>query len=801
MDNPVIEGPLPKSGASASTSRSYQSVQPVTNSVALKRTWLALNLLGIAALGSLHTTAEHFQLFVGWAVFTALNSLLSGSARLHNVISTQHKADFPWQLALNVTMGIAWGSGALLLLPHASTTEAGIMLLLIALITVAAIPCLTATEERFAAFMLPCATIVIAAVVLDGRFVHLTAWFVLFSCALLVMAHVFNDERRQLLLFVQSVFDQIDGNRQASTAALKTMTPAARLKLSTLKDLRGRYERKRRVLRTLGDAVVTTTQSGEIDYLNPVAEVMLGSTLKQLRKAPVEQGLKLVSNPEQQALTRDMFNQMQANGRTFRSDGDTQLVRRDGVIYGVDVTATPIKDEFGEFAGTSFLIRDVTEQRHQAESVAWQASHDPLTGAINRTEFEIRMRNLIRNMHNDNHKQHALLYLDIDKFKFINDSYGHAAGDIVLKTLAEVLRTRIRGADTLARIGGDEFCCLLYSCSADKARLIAEGLRIAVERAEFQFEQIELPVSLSIGIAEIDSDSQSTAEVIRAADAACYSAKQYGRNRVQIFEPDAGGVQKQSRVFDFVKDIQTAIHGNRLELFYEPLQATQDHGDAMWCELSVGVRNAEGEIVPREDLAKLARRYQLIEEIDRWVVKAVIDGLRLNHPTLSRMDLVMLPLSSQSMTDQNLLNYIQQQVKENPAHATRIGFCFDDIGLSAHLDGVRYFVSALRQYGCRFAIGDLGFSGDGIAIVKSLQADFLGIRGELVQNMLMSSVDYEVVLGLSRIARSLGMQTIAARADTQTLRDALAKMGIDYTKGEIHATPRPVAIHTEAQWI
>jgi diguanylate cyclase (GGDEF)-like protein len=444
------------------------------------------------------------------------------------------------------------------------------------------------------------------------------------------------------------------------------------------------------------------------------------------------------------------------------------------------------------------VLRDVTERRRRAESIVWQATHDPLTGTINRAEFELRLKKLYRSARDEGGNVHSLLYIDADRFKFINDTYGHAAGDAAIKTLSDVLRARIRGADTLARVGGDEFTALLYSCGADRARLIAEGLRNAVEKHEFTWHGVELPLAVSIGVVEINRDSRTTAQIMRAADAACYAAKKRGRNRVHVSEPQDDG--SQTRAFDFVRDIQTAIHGNRLELFYQPL-CPADGGGSVSCELSVGVRDERGHLLPRADLDELTRRYHLSEDIDRWLVKAAIDAVRLNHPSLSSKELVMVPLSQQSLADERQLEHLAGIVKDHPDEARRLGFVLDQPGVAAQLDYLRYFVSAMKQHGCRILIGDLGFGSEAIGLMKSLQADYLGIPAGLVARMLDSSVDYEIVLGMSRVARSLGMQTVAESAPTESLREALAKMGVDFVKGQLNEGPRPVAIHSEAQWI
>lgn len=770
---------------------------------ALAYVFLAANLFALAGLGATLVPHVSLPLLVGWASFTFLNALLLCSARAGLVVEGASR-NAVFNTAMAAILGLAWGGGVVLFAP--ATPPLGYAVLMAAAFTVAlvAVPLFGTQRSAIVYFLATFATLAIGGILRDARHPLLALWIGAGSATLLIIAGAWFEGHRRLRDGLRDVLTI--GNGGAADGARRDdgelVTAAARL-TQDLVDMRHAAVRDRRVLDALGDAVMSLDADGHVATVNGVAEVLLGWSADKLIGRPVEDVLRLSFPPDARNQAREVFEQVRRTRRPQHDSDHTQLVRRDGVIYGIEYSVTPIRDARGEFAGAAYLLRDVTEKRNRAESIAWQATHDALTGTINRAEFELRMKKLVRRAQDGSDHVHTLLYIDIDRFKFINDTFGHAAGDVVLKALAEILRTRIRGADTLARIGGDEFAALLYSCGRDKARLIAEGLRIAVENHEFDWQGLELRVSLSIGIVEIDSTSKSTPELVRAADTACYTAKRLGRNRVQLFDQDAAQSGKNARVFDFVKDIQTAIHGNRMELFYLPLEATLAAGSAALaaCELSVGIRNAAGEFLTREELLDLASRYQLIEDIDRWAIKAAVDALRLNHPALDAMDLVIVPLSQQSMTDDRLLDFVTCLVREDPDVGPRLGFSFDEAGLVGHIEHVRFFVTALKECGCRFMVSDLGFGAEGIDIIKSLQADFLGIRGRLVQNMLHSTVDYEVVLGLSRIARSLGMRTVAEDVATPVLREALGKMGIEYAKGVTEDSARRVSIHSEAQWV
>ena len=788
--------------ARANTSHGRHPTSSYAN--VLSRCWVIANLLAVAGVSAAFWERAPVMVLIGWSAFTALNALLHLASRSGHVFGHAATQSQVFNTGLAGVFGLSWGAGIAILLPIADPVQASVLLAAAFGVATLGIPVFAEFRSSYRFFAVSLAILASLSALSDDRFTVAFYWIVIASTTLLVMASVYYRSFENLRAIVHR-FLHINDFTPEGTAihryADAELGSLADKKLDALGDAFAAHERNCRVLRALGDAVVATDTAGNIEYVNPVAEVLLGWTHKELENRSIEDCMRIVFPPDQRNHTREMFDQSRLTRRTQSSNDNAQLIRKDGVVYGIDYIVTPIKDDRGEFSGTAFVLRDVTEKRHRAETIAWQATHDPLTGTINRTEFEIRLKKLLRRAQDDSGNVHTLLFIDIDKFKFVNDSYGHAAGDSALKALADILRTRIRGADTLARVGGDEFTALLYSCSSEKARLIAEELRAEVEKREFTWRSIELPVSISIGIVEINKQCKSTAEIIRAADSACYTAKKFGRNRVQLFESDRATSTKQARVFDFVKDIQTAIHGNRLELFYQPLCPMAGAQSSNRCELSVGIRKSDGAFIPRSELSDLARRYQLTEDIDRWVVKATIDALRLNHPTLCEMELVLMPLSQQSLSDDRLLDYIIQNVEENKTYGHRLGFTFDEPGLSGHLEYVRYFITSLKQHSCHFMVSDLGFGSESVDLIKSLQTDYLGIRGSLVQNMLYSSVDYEVVLGLSRIARSLGMQTVAEQADTHSMRDALAKMGVDYAKGQLNEEPRRVSIYSEAQWI
>ena len=752
------------------------------------RCWLAVHLAALAGITTSLRLSAPPALLVGWSIFVLLNVVLQLSLRTGN-------RDGPERLATPTAaaLGLAWGLGLGVLMPYADSTALAAMLSAALAVALFGIPVFGEQVIAYTYFFATLGLMTLGGVIYGGHHDGAILWVMLAMVTLQLVASSYFRTHRALRDTLRLVLGAEPPSATGTGVNTAQMLAHAARGVADLSGLRAQEARQRQTLDTLGDGLLTCDALGKIDYVNASAAALLGFDRAQLLGMPLEECVRIVHGRDPHNRTREIFEDVRLNRQVQAMSEQPQLLRMDGVAFGVDYLVAPLLDEHQQFTGVSLQLRDMTSRRQRTESVAWQASHDALTGIINRREFERRMHKLLQRMDGATNNLHTLLYIDIDKFKFINDTYGHAAGDHALRTLTDVLRTRIRGADTLARIGGDEFCALLYSCSAERARAIGESLRSAIDQHTFTWADIQLPVSISVGLVEIGPELRTTADLLRAADAACYSAKSFGRNRVQMFEPVTGeDVQREQRL-EVVRDIQRALQDGRLDLFYQPLCATTTALPIDHCEVGVGIRTAGDVFIPRQEVVAVAARYQLSADIDRWLIKASIETLYSEQALLGDMRLVLIPLSAQSAADDRLLEYAIRMVRDHRAVASRLGFTLPEAVLASHPDLVRYFITTLKQDDCHFMIDDLGFGSDAIDAIKSMQVDYLGIRGCFVRNLLTSSVDYEVVLGLCRVARALGMKTVAGHADSRALRDALAKMGVDYAKGLLHDGPRRVA--------
>ena len=795
-----IEPPAIRRLPSALAASATATVPPAHDQHALGRVWLVANLATVGGVIALGWGQAPLPLLGGWALFVLLNVGLCLAVRAS--AGGRGREREQRETAVAAMLGLAWGAGVALLLPYTTVATQGALLTSAFAIALVALPVFADGRAAYPYFLSTLAVLTTAGLVHDGRQAALTLWVALGSAILLTIAAAYFHALEQLRAIVRRLL-RVSAMGAAGSGLAdsdRALAQQAERALDRLHLGLAQHARDQRVLHALGGALLVTDGEGRVDYINAVAETMLGRRPTELYGQRIEDCLRLVVAPAAFTMARALFEQVRSSRHAQFSSDEAQLLRADGVLYGIDYVVTPIIDERGTFTGASFTLRDVTSRRQRTDRIAWQATHDALTGTLNRAEFERRLIQLLACDPITRGPACTLLFIDIDKFKFINDSYGHAAGDYVLRALAEVLRQQMRGADTLARLGGDEFCALLQACNADKARLLAEGLRTAVERYDFRWHEVALPVSLSVGVVAVGADARSSSDLLHAADSACYTAKQFGRNRVELIEQGADDSQRHALSIKRVQEIQSALHEQRLDLFYQPLCATATAHPSTRCEINVGIRGAEDRVLPHQEVIELAARFRLSAAIDRWAVKATLDALRLQHPAFDGMATVFMPLSAQALTDDNVLEFVIRMVREQRELAGRLGFTIPAIALAADAEFVRYFIATLKQDGCQFMVSDLGFGGGAIDLIKSMQIDYLGIGASFVSNMLASSVDYEVVLGLSRVARALGMHAVADQADSLPVREALAQMGVEFAKGRLRDGPRRVRQYDAAGW-
>jgi len=459
----------------------------------------------------------------------------------------------------------------------------------------------------------------------------------------------------------------------------------------------------------------------------------------------------------------------------------------------MDVAYYPYHDGAGKDSGVVVSWRDLTETHTLSEKLSYQASHDALTGLVNRREFEQRLRDLIDLARNEQ-TEHALCYLDLDQFKVINDTCGHVAGDELLRQLGMLLPDKVRKGDTLARLGGDEFGVLMERCSIVQATRVANVLLDAIRNLQFHWEDKTFNVGVSIGVVPINETSESITAVLSTADSACYAAKDGGRNQIHVYREDDIKVAQRQGEMQWVARIQRALDDDRFELYAQPIVpiATPDSAPVHY-EALLRMRDEQGRIVLPGAFLSAVERYNLSARLDNWVIRNAFEWL-IQHPEcMQGLDLLSINLSGHSLGDSQLMGHIIERFKEGRIPPDKICMEITETAAITNLTSATRFIKMLKEWGCQFALDDFGSGLSSFAYLKNLPVDFLKIDGLFVKDILDDAIDYAMVKSINEIGHVMGKKTVAEFVDSKAVLSALAAIGVDYAQGYAVGKPQPIA--------
>ncbi|MBV8497026.1 MAG: EAL domain-containing protein, partial [Gammaproteobacteria bacterium] len=546
-------------------------------------------------------------------------------------------------------------------------------------------------------------------------------------------------------------------------------------------------ERAQVTLQSIGDAVLSTDAEGRIDYINPVAETLTGWSLAEARGQPIGAVLKLINELTREPIENSLSGALGRSGSGAPAD-HAVLITRAGTEVAIQESAAPICDRGGQVIGAVVVFHDVTKERRLKRALSWQASHDALTGLINRREFDNRLHAALSSAQRGE-GSHALLYIDLDQFKVVNDTCGHQAGDRLLRDVTGLLQTRVRATDIIARLGGDEFGVLLESCSTEQATRLAEGVRQAIRDFRFVWGSGTMSVGASIGVVAIHADTENVANVMSAADLACYAAKDAGRNRIHVY--DADGVSDRHREMHWVARVTRAAEDGRLELFFQPIVSLGTTGIPVFHELTVRLRSDDGQLVPPCEFIPAAERFNVMSVIDRQVVTRAIEILRERGERGQVLPLLAVNLSGTSLNDPSFVDFVLRSVGE-PAIAGALCFEITETAAVTNLANARYVMSELKARGCRFALDDFGSGVSSFVYLKTLPVDFLKIDGQFISQIADDPVSRSMVEAIGKVARALGIATIAECVESDAVLKELTRIGVDFAQGFHLAHPLPV---------
>jgi diguanylate cyclase (GGDEF)-like protein len=441
--------------------------------------------------------------------------------------------------------------------------------------------------------------------------------------------------------------------------------------------------------------------------------------------------------------------------------------------------------------GAVTTYTDITDTHKLTQQLAYQARHDSLTSLVNRREFESQLERVLK-VSRDEQSAHAICYLDLDQFKVINDTCGHAAGDELLRQLAVELRKNIRKSDLLARLGGDEFGALLENCSLSEAHRVADSLRRCVEEFRFTWLERSFPVGVSIGLVPVNAGSGSVTEVLSAADAACYTAKDQGRNRVHLYSVGDVELTQRHGEMQWVTRLQDALENGQLCLMYQtiaPLEESVIEGEHY--ELLVRMRDDDGGLIPPGMFLPAAERYNLVGRIDRWVVRHAFDVFAEDPALLDALHTCSINLSGHSVSDESFHGFIVDEFKRSGVPPAKIVFEVTETAAITHLTRATEFMMALREIGCRFSLDDFGSGLSSFGYLKTLPVDYLKIDGMFVKDILDDPIDHSMVKCINEIGQVMGKLTVAEFVENDDIRAAVRELGVDYAQGYGIGRPRP----------
>ncbi|HEY9183066.1 MAG TPA: EAL domain-containing protein, partial [Gammaproteobacteria bacterium] len=521
-------------------------------------------------------------------------------------------------------------------------------------------------------------------------------------------------------------------------------------------------------LESIGEGVITTDRNGTIDYMNEAAEQLIGGT----RSAGIGKRLldliSLVDEIDRSSLGDPVAKCLTERRRVNLGRRAFLLSKQAEREFSTELTASPIRGPDGQVAGCVVIFHDVSELRGLAREMSYQASHDALTGLVNRAEFERRLETALNSARGEG-VGHVVCYLDLDRFKLVNDTGGHIAGDNLLREIGALLKQRVRDSDTVARVGGDEFAMLLAGCPLDKAQQIADDVVQAVASHQFAWQDRVFDVGVSVGLVEVGKDSGSAESVLGAADSACYIAKQQGRGRTHVYSTRDEVMARERGEIQWLQRLQRALKENGFELYVQPIVAMSGRSrSGPAAEVLLRMRDESGgSILPVHFLAS-AERYQLMSHIDRWVVQTTLTAIAGGAPHLPAGRTCNINLSAQTLGDDDFLEFVVDVLDHTGVSPERICFEVRESAVVSQLDQAQRFINVLHGIGCRFALDNFGSGIGSFANLKNLSLDFLKIDGTYTRNLETDSVNREMVAAMVKLARTLDFQVVAEQVEDQT---------------------------------
>lgn len=541
-------------------------------------------------------------------------------------------------------------------------------------------------------------------------------------------------------------------------------------------------------LESIMDGVVTVDKLQRISYINPDAVRLSGYSKEEAVGKPVSEIIRIL-NPSSKNKPDNIVQTCLQHGRVITFNDNMFLYHKDGYVTTIKQVVAPMFDHNKEVIGAVVVLHDVSESHQLAQKLSYQASHDSLTGLINRREFEIRLEQFIDRTRTDR-SQHVMLYIDMDNFKIINDTCGHVAGDQLLRQISDLLEQKLRRGDVLARLGGDEFGIVLDSCPIDIAEKIAKSICADINEYHFIWESHVYKTAASIGLVTINEESEDVNTILRLADSTCYAAKDFGKSRVHVYQPDDEELMQKQGEMLWVSRINKALKDDRFVLHFQTIKPL-DQEQGQHYEVLLRMLDEQGNLIPPGAFLPAAEHYDLAKKLDCWVIQSVLQWLSEHPEEYRQLNVCSINLSGHSLMDQEFAAFVIQQFKSYSIQANKICFEVTETAAIKNLLVAGKFIENLKKEGCLFALDDFGSGMSSFGYLKQLNIDFLKIDGLFVKDIISDPIDEAMVRSINEVGHTMGLKTIAEYVENDEILQKLAEIGVDFVQGYGIAKPQP----------
>lgn len=478
------------------------------------------------------------------------------------------------------------------------------------------------------------------------------------------------------------------------------------------------------------------------------------------------------------------------NNRKEKLILEEKITTANGEIRWLQTIKRPLIEGNGEINYLLGVSTDITDRKKVSEKLTFQASHDALTGLINRREFEVRAEQLLLNVF-QGASEHSLCFMDLDQFKVVNDTCGHIAGDELLRQLGILLEDAVGHRHTVARLGGDEFGVLIENYSLEEAHSVISTLKKVIQDYQFAWEGHNFKLGMSMGLVAITKKTTNLTELLRDADAACYMAKNKGRNRIHVYHDEDTDVAQHHGEIQWVTRIQHALNEDKFCLYAQPISPLRRNTDKHY-EILIRMIDDEGELISPGAFLPAAERYNLVTQVDRWVIERSLRFLAENPAFQTQINFISINLSGQSLVEQSVLDFIITQLDGKGIDCKKICFEITETAAISNLGVAKQFMSTLKERGCQFALDDFGSGLSSFGYLKNLSVDYLKIDGMFVKDIVNDPIDHAMVKSINEIGQVMGMRTIAEFVENDEIKSMLEEIGVNYGQGYGIARPKPL---------